>query len=116
MENRKSTTFNFHCFKAFEPISSKLVKTFTVDRGKEFAGYNEIEKKLNIDVYFEDPYSSWQRGTNENTNGLLREFYPKKFNFSMITQDELDIVVKIINNRPRKCLGYKTPAEVFAAT
>ena len=116
MENRKSTTFNFHCFKAFEPISSNLVKTFTVDRGKEFAGYNEIEKKLNIDVYFADPYSSWQRGTNENTNGLLREFYPKKFNFSMITQDELDIVVKIINNRPRKCIGYKTPAEVFAAT
>ena len=116
MENRKSTTFNFHCFKAFESISSKLVKTFTVDRGKEFAGYNEIEKKLNIDVYFADPYSSWQRGTNENTNGLLREFYPKKFNFSMITQNELDIVVKIINNRSRKCLGYKTPAEVFAAT
>ena len=74
------------------------------------------EKKLNIDVYFADPYSFWQRGTNENTNGLLREFYPKKFNFSMITRDELDIVVKIINNRPRKCLGYKTPAEVFAAT
>ena len=116
MKNRKSTTFNFHCFKAFETISSNLVKTFTVDRGKEFAGYNEIEKKLNTDIYFVDPYSSWQRDTNENTNGLLREFYPKKFNFSMITQDELDIVVKIINNRPRKCLGYKTPAEVFATT
>lgn len=116
MENRKSTTFNFHCFKAFEPISNNLVKTFTVDRGKEFAGYSEIEKILNTDVYFADPYCSWQRGTNENTNGLLREFYPKKFNFSMITQDELDIVVKIINNRPRKCLGYKTPAEVFTAT
>ena len=74
MENRKSTTLKFHCFKVFEPISSNLVKTFTVDRGKEFAGYNEIEKKLNIDVYFADPYSSWQRGTNKNTNGLLREF------------------------------------------
>ena len=67
-------------------------------------------------VYFADPYSSWQRGTNENTNGLLREFYPKKFDFSNITQNELDIVLNIINNRPRKCLGYKTPAEVFAAT
>ena len=116
MNNRKSTTFNLHCFKAFKSIPSKLIKTFTVDRGKEFAGYNEIEKRLNIDVYFADPYSSWQRGTNENTNGLLREFYPKKFDFATITQEELDIVVNIINNRPRKCLGYKTPAEVFAET
>ena len=113
MDNRKSTTFNLHCFKAFEHISNKLIKTFTVDRGKEFAGYNEIEKRLNIDVYFADPYSSWQRGTNENTNGLLREFYPKRFDFSTITQNELDVVVNIINNRPRKCLGYKTPAEVL---
>ena len=116
MDNRKSTTFNLHCFKAFEHISNKLIKTFTVDRGKEFANYNEIENRLNIDVYFADPYSSWQRGTNENTNGLLREFYPKRFDFSTITQNELDVVVNIINNRPRKCLGYKTPAEVFAAT
>ena len=116
MENRKSATFNLHCFKAFEHISNKLIKTFTVDRGKEFTGYNEIEKKLNIDVYFADPYASWQRGTNENTNGLLREFYPKRFNFSTITQNNLDVVVNIINNRHRKCLGYKTLAEVFAAT
>ena len=116
MDNRKSATFNLHCFKVFESISNKLIKTFTVDRGKEFANYNEIENRLNIDVYFADPYSSWQRGTNENTNGLLREFYPKRFDFSTITQNELDVVVNIINNRPRKCLGYKTPAEVFAAT
>ena len=116
MDNRKSATFNLHCFKVFESISNKLIKTFTVDRGKEFAGYNEIERRLNIDVYFADPYSSWQRGTNENTNGLLREFYPKRFDFSTITQNELDVVVNIINNRPRKCLEYKTPAEVFAAT
>ena len=116
MENRKSSTFNFHCFTAFKDIPTNLIKTFTVDRGKEFAGYNEIERRLNIDVYFADPYSSWQRGTNENTNGLLREFYPKRFDFSTITQNELDVVVNIINNRPRKCLEYKTPAEVFAAT
>lgn len=116
MDNRKSTTFNLLCFKVFEPISNKLIKTFAVDRGKEFAGYNEIEKTLNIDVYFADPYASWQRGTNENTNGLLREFYPKKFDFSTITQNKLDVVVNIINNRPRKCLGYKTLTEVLAAT
>ena len=116
MDNRKSTTFNLLCFKVFEPISNKLIKTFAVDRGKEFTGYNEIEKRLNIDVYFAGPYASWQRGTNENTNGLLREFYPKKFDFSTITQNKLDVVVNIINNRPRKCLGYKTSTEVLATT
>ena len=116
MDNRKSTTFNLLCFKVFEPISNKLIKTFAVDRGKEFTGYNEIEKTLNIDVYFAGPYASWQRGTNENTNGLLREFYPKKFDFSTITQNKLDVVVNIINNRPRKCLGYKTSTEVLATT
>ena len=72
MDNRKSTTFNLHCFKAFESISNKLIKTFAVDRDKEFAGYNEIKKTLNIDVYFADPYASLQRWTNENINGLLR--------------------------------------------
>ena len=116
MENRKSSTFNFHCFTAFKDIPTNLIKTFKVDRGKEFAGYVDIENTLNIDVYFADAYASWQRGTNENTNGLLREFYPKKFDFSSINQKELDNIVTIINNRPRKCLGYKTPAEVFNAT
>ena len=116
MENRKSLTLNFHCFTAFKDIPTNLIKTFTVDRGKEFAGYVDIENTLNIDVYFADAYASWQRGTNENTNGLLREFYPKKFDFSSINQKELDNIVTIINNRPRKCLGYKTPAEVFYAT
>ena len=116
MENRKSSTFNFHCFTAFKDIPTNLIKTFKVDRGKEFAGYVDIENTLNIDVYFADAYASWQRGTNENTNGLLREFYPKKFDFSSINQKELDNIVTIINNRPRKCLGYKTPAEVFDAT
>ena len=116
MENRKSLTLNFHCFTAFKDIPTNLIKTFTVDRGKEFAGYVDIENTLNIDVYFADAYASWQRGTNENTNGLLREFYPKKFDFSSINQKELDNIVTIINNRPRKCLGYNTPAEVFDAT
>lgn len=116
MENRKSSTFNKHCFSAFSNVENQLVKTFTVDRGKEFAGYNEMEKELGIDVYFADAYASWQRGTNENTNGLLREFYPKKFDFATITQDELDYCVNLINNRPRKCLGFKTPSEVFTLT
>ncbi|MCA0540239.1 IS30 family transposase, partial [Clostridioides difficile] len=116
MENRKASTFNHHCFNAFSNIPGKWVKTFTVDRGKEFAGYNEMEKELCIYVYFADPYAPWQRGTNENTNGLLREFYPKKFNFANIKQDELDLYVSLINNRPRKCLGFNTPSEFFTLT
>ena len=115
----KETRVKFNIGKSIkdrpkEVRKRKIIGHWELD--KEFAGYNEIENRLNIDVYFADPYSSWQRGTNENTNDLLREFYAKKFNFATITQEELDIVVNIINNRPRKCLGYKTPAEVFAAT
>ena len=85
----------------------------TVDRGKEFAGYRELEATLNTEIYFAAPYASGQGGPNENTNSLIREFYPKKYNFSRITQDDLNEIVAKINNRPRKCLGYKTPKEVF---
>jgi len=94
-------------------LSNIVLKTLTVDHGKEFAGYLELEQNFNVDVFFADPYSSWQRGTNENTNGLIREIFPKKFDFSTITQDDVDIFENILNNRPRKCLGYKTPLEVF---
>ena len=113
MANRKASTFNEHCIIALGQFDSHNLKSLTVDRGKEFAGYLELEDKLNLDVYFADAYSSWQRGTNENTNGLIREFFPKKFDFSTINQDDVDIVENILNNRPRKCLGYKTPIESF---
>ena len=94
-------------------MGNSNLKSLTVDRGKEFARYLELEAKLNLDVYFADASSSWQRGTNENTTGLIREFFPKKFDFSTINQKHVDIVEDILNNRPRKCLGYKTPIEVF---
>lgn len=113
MPNRKSITFNEQCIKVLNQFTNIALKTLTVDRGKEFAGYLELEQNLNVNVFFADPYSSWQRGTNENTNGLIREFFPKKFDFSTITQDDVDIVENLLNNRPRKCLGYKTPLEVF---
>ncbi len=94
-------------------FKNNTLKTLTVDHGKEFAGYLMLENILDVDVYFADPYSSWQRGTNENINGLIREFFPKKYDFSTITQKHVDIVENILNNRPRKCLGFKTPLEVF---
>ncbi|WP_353846374.1 IS30 family transposase [Clostridium sp. ZBS13] len=113
MPNRKASTFNEHCIIALSNFDNNKLKSLTVDRGKEFAGYLELENKLDLDVYFADSYSSWQRGTNENTNGLIREFFPKKFDFSTINQHDVDIVEGILNNRPRKCLGYKTPIEGF---
>ena len=90
-----------------------MVKTITFDRGKEFSGYEEIEKALNCNVYFCDPYCAWQKGTNENSNGLLREFYPKGMDLSLVNIDELNHNLELINNRPRKCLGYSTPDEII---
>ena len=84
----------------------ELVKTITCDRGAEFANWQTIEKKLNCDIYFADPYCAWQKGTNENSNGLLREFYPKGRNLSRVSPKTLLRNLSLINNRPRKCLNY----------
>ena len=93
-------------------IPKKAFKTFTSDRGKEFSCWEEVEK-LGIDFYFADPYCSWQRGCNENSNGLLREFYPKKTDISKIETEDLIRTLMLINSRPRKCLNYATPFEKF---
>ncbi len=113
MPNRKSDTFSAHTIKMFNPIPKGFVKTFTCDNGKEFSRFKEIEDELNSLVYFANPYHSWERGTNENTNGLLRQYFPKGSNFENITQEDLDIAVHKINNRPRKVLGFRTAYEVF---
>jgi IS30 family transposase len=89
------------------------VLTLTFDNGKEFAGHKKISKKLNAKSYFAKPYCSWQRGLNEHTNGLLRQFIPKKTDFKTISHKDLITFQNLLNNRPRKVLGYKTPAEVF---
>lgn len=89
------------------------IKSISLDNGSEFSEFKSIEKELNTIVYFAEPHKPWQRGTNENTNGLIRFFFPKGFDFRTVTQDDVDYVVNLINNRPRKILGWKTPAEVF---
>lgn len=99
--------------EALKEYPDNLVKTITFDRGKEFSGYKEIEKELNCKTYFCDPYCAWQKGTNENTNGLLREYYPKGMDLSLVDENELKINLEKMNNRPRKCLGFKTPNEVL---
>lgn len=99
--------------KAFQKIPKKYMKTFTVDNGKEFANHKELAKRLGGKVYFAHPYHSWERGLNENTNGLLRQYLPKKKSFADLTEKELAKIVNKLNNRPRKSLGYRTPREAF---
>lgn len=88
-------------------------KTGTCDRGKEFACAKAITEMLGVDIYFADPYRACQRGSNENANGLLREFYPKQTDLGKVSQEELTEKLLLINARPRKCLGWKSPSELF---
>jgi IS30 family transposase len=113
MDDRKGDAFNVGTIKAFEDIPKKYRKSFTVDRGAEFYKHKLLAEGLGAKVYFCDPYHPWQRGTNENTNGLLRQYFPKGSSFADITHDSLQLVVDRLNNRPRKRLGYRSPAEVF---
>ena len=89
------------------------VHTITADNGKEFAYHEELVKQLETKVYFAHPYSSWERGLNENTNGLLRQYFPKGTNFRNLSQSDIDRAVDRINNRPRKTLGFKTAAQMM---
>jgi IS30 family transposase len=98
---------------AFERIPKKMRKTLTVDNGKEFAQFKQLEKMTGFCIYFANPYSAWQRGCNENTNGLIRQYLPKGTNFKDTNNNDLAIIVKKLNYRPRKHLNYQTPHEVI---
>lgn len=88
-------------------------QTLTLDNGSEMADYEAIELRTKAQLYFANPYHSWERGTNENTNGLLRFYFPKQMSFAHLTKAEIDTAVRELNTRPRKRLGYKTPEQVF---
>lgn len=88
-------------------------KTLTLDNGKENFGYEKIQKELQISCYFAHPYCSGERGTNENTNGLIRHYFPKGTDFALIEEEAIQAVERVLNNRPRKRLGWRTPLEVF---
>ena len=90
------------------------VLTITADNGREFAGHQQIAAALNADFYFARPYHSWERGLNEHTNGLLRQYFPKNQRLDGVTKTEVDRAAHLLNSRPRKILGYKTPQEVFS--
>jgi IS30 family transposase len=94
-------------------IPRRYRQTLTLDNGTEMSNYEEIEQRTGAKLYFANPYHSWERGTNENTNGLLRFYFPKQMSFAHLTQEQLDQAVQQINTRPRKRLGYRTPEQVF---
>jgi IS30 family transposase len=96
--------------KDFPP---SLRRSMTFDNGKEFAEHQKLARSLGLDVYFADAYASWQRGTNENTNGLLRQYFPKGTDFTQISHRQVARVEQLLNERPRRRLGYRTPAEVL---
>ena len=91
---------------------STCVHTLTTDNGKEFAGHELIARALDADFFFAHPYASWERGANENMNGLIRQFFPKKMRFDSITPQQVAFAMHLLNHRPRKCLNFKTPHEV----
>jgi transposase, IS30 family len=97
-----------------QPYLDKTL-TITADNGKEFASHERIKEQLNADVYFAHPYRSWERGLNENTNGLIRQYFTKGSSFENITDTEVEAVMHKLNHRPRKTLNFKTPREVFFA-
>ncbi len=110
--NRTSAEVNQAIRNSIRHIPIWLRRTLTLDNGTEFAGHAELSV-LGCDVYFADPYSAWQRGTNENTSGLLRQFFPKTIELTQITDKQVARATRLLNTRPRKCLNYRTPREVL---
>lgn len=115
LERGTAAAFTAAAAVSFTVVPDKYRLTLTLDNGSEMSNYEQIEQQNNLQIYFAQPYHSWERGTNENTNGLLRFYFPKKRSFAHLTQEMLDEAVKELNTRPRKRLGYKTPEQMFKA-
>lgn len=113
MTNKSAAEMLKVSLEAFKGLPKSKLRSFTSDNGKEFAFHQTVSKELNTKFYFADPYSSWQRGTNENTNGLVREFLPKKMPLDKVTQKQLDKIALLLNLRPRLCLNGFNPHEIF---
>ena len=113
MPDRTASSMQAAIIQLYNALPKGAFKTGTTDRGKEFACCTQVKELLDLTLYFADAYSSWQRGSNENSNGLLREFYPKKTDLALVSQEELTNNLILINSRPRKCLGWKSPIQVF---
>ncbi len=100
--------------RQMKTLPAQLRQSFTYDRGSELACFEELSRRLSMDIWFADPYAPWQRGSNENTNGLLRQFLPKGTDLSTVSQTRLNDIARLMNDRPRETLGWRTPAEALA--
>jgi transposase, IS30 family len=109
----KAATVRRSAAELYRTMPPALRKTLTLDNGKEFAEHQQLEVEAALRVYFAEPYCAWQRGTNENTNRLIRQFFPKGTNLASIPKHRFTKVQQLLNNRPRKCLGYRTPLEIL---
>ena len=112
VRNKTSDLVSSAIMAKLKPLAP-LVKTLTFDNGKEFAEHSRIDTALQSTTYFADPFASWQRGSNENFNGLLRQYIPKKRPLSIVSDTDLRMIQDRLNNRPRECLGFKITNEVF---
>ena len=110
--NTKKPDDTFHAVLA--ALKGRPVRSLSLDNGSEFAWFRKMEESLDAPVFFAAPHSPWQRGSNENINGLLRFFFPKGCNFLSLSDEDLQSVVDLLNSRPRKCLGWKSPSDVFS--
>lgn len=115
IKSKSAAETNKAITKALKKLPPKVKRTLTMDNGTENASHEELTETLGIKCYFADPYAAWQRGSNEQINGLIRRYLPKGTDFSKIDKDQIKKIEKLINNRPRKCLGFKTPLEVASS-
>jgi IS30 family transposase len=113
LESKTAQETRLSFTRKLSTIPPELRQTLTYDQGKEMSQHKTLSADLQMDVYFCDPHSPWQRGTNENTNGLIRQFLPKGTDMSDVSQEELDRIAHLINTRPRKILDFQTPREVY---
>lgn len=113
LKGKDSRTVRLAFEKKFKALPETMKKSLTYDNGVEMAQHKLFTKHTKVDVYFTHPYSPWERPTNENTNGLLRQYFPKGMDLSNVTKEQLQFVQDEMNERPRKTLGYKSPAQVF---
>ena len=112
-KDKSAATINAVMISLFKRLPKRLRRTATLDNGTEFSGFKHLEQELDMAIYFAHPYSPWERGSNEQLNGLLRMFLPKGTDFRQVSDARLAQIETMLNNRPRKCLNYRTPAEVF---
>jgi len=112
VESKQAPLVRKAIVKKLKPFA-RLAHTLTTDNGKEFAQHERIAAELDLNYYFAHPHAAWERGANENLNGLLRQFFPKHRKLEEVTDQEIDLAQHRLNHRPRKCLGYKTPHKVF---